>query len=103
MICDFCSSPKVKWQYITQAPNIRIIFKGKPVIDLTNEWCACDMCSSLIEAENKIGLSTRSFLLFNPKDGERSTTEKFIIEVTLEAFWKHPHNERYKLEEARHV
>lgn len=58
LVCDFCSSAGPVWRYPARtfiaycAPNVA----GESVGD----WAACETCSGLIEADDKLGLAERS-------------------------------------------
>jgi hypothetical protein len=59
VICDFCSSPDVRWRYEAHS------FVAAVELGFTHEsvgaWAACDPCRGLIERRDREGLTARSF------------------------------------------
>jgi hypothetical protein len=66
-ICDFCSSPSVVWRYPCEDFSLTLVFEHKSgnrlpfAWDSADGWAACEICASLIEAEDWDGLATRSY------------------------------------------
>lgn len=60
LICDFCSSPGVLWDY--PATDFQMpLHDGRSFVS-TDGWVACAECSDFIEAGDDIGLFTHSIL-----------------------------------------
>ena len=59
LICDFCSSPDVRWRYPARSFVI-----PKYAWESVTDWAACGECKRLIEAGNHDGLITRSVDMF---------------------------------------
>jgi len=77
--CDFCSSKDIKWGYpcksFRQASMTNA--EGKTVhLDSITDWAACDECSALIEADDRMGLVKRSF---DSYPGEKFPTLEAVI------------------------
>lgn len=67
IVCDFCSSPDVRWRY--RSPDSRSTAVGinpetsqSVVIDanFAGDWAACPVCHALIEEGNRDRLARRS-------------------------------------------
>lgn len=101
MICDFCSSPDVRWIYPADSFDIRM--KHEPtggLFEARSElaWTACDECSTLIEDNDWVKLTKRSadkFCLMtgNPPEHIIQATTKFLAVVHRE-FRIHRRGER---------
>jgi len=55
-ICDFCSSPEIKWRYPTKSFE----YPSGPGFEKTGshgDWAACDICHDFIESGDWDGLA----------------------------------------------
>ena len=59
-ICDFCSSPDVRWQYPADDGIIEDSFPQNVVRESIGDWSACEVCSGLIELNRGFALMERS-------------------------------------------
>jgi hypothetical protein len=55
-LCDFCSSPEVKWRYEVETFTL----KGIPGTRSVEDWAACDLCHEFIEDGDYPKLALRS-------------------------------------------
>ena len=59
-ICDFCSSPDVRWQYPADDGLIEDSFPQNVVRESIGDWSACEVCSEMIESDFEYALMERS-------------------------------------------
>lgn len=64
-ICDFCSSPDVRWAY--PAKSFTMDGDGKRLLGSDGGWAACDACAALIEDGNRTGLLDKSVGTFDSR------------------------------------
>lgn len=70
LICDFCSSTKIKWRLLATTDSITTDVDGLKVEHISvGDWAACDDCMSLILENDKDGLAERSYRQFVEKYG----------------------------------
>jgi hypothetical protein len=98
LMCDFCGSDQPIWRYMMD-PNLPPIVMTKVggFKDMSNWWWACDVCSSMIETDDKMELQQRTLKAYtrvhkpkiNTLPGD--TVECFfrdMIEGFHELFWQ---------------
>lgn len=64
-VCDFCSSPAVRWAYpardsVVTDLTARLHAEGMPGAGSEGGWAACDTCHALIERTDRQGLVLRA-------------------------------------------
>jgi hypothetical protein len=73
IVCDFCSTPEVKWMYPADDIAVDALQWGS-----RGEWAACDTCHALIESSERDKLAEHSlsnFIKFNPEMPVASDSE----------------------------
>jgi hypothetical protein len=69
IVCDFCSSPDVRWAYPAQTFTVEVLAAGHPYappeacevwLGSDAGWAACDGCHALIEKSDRGALMERS-------------------------------------------
>lgn len=73
-VCDFCSSPDVRWRYrcpdfSQRIVTIDVVRSASDVIDWGSggDWAACPVCHELIERDDRKRLARRSARRFQRK------------------------------------
>ena len=70
-ICDFCSSPDVKWRY--PAKTFLAYVTDSVAGESLGDWAACTKCHDLIERDDRAGLaawSIESLITVHPEMAE---------------------------------
>lgn len=88
-VCDFCFDLRVRWQY----PCEQFVLEGFDW-GSADEWLACDICSTLIEAENWPDLLARSFASWALRLGTPSVQEVGGVTLLQRAFRTNRSGER---------
>jgi hypothetical protein len=57
-ICDFCSEEPITWSYPAQSFIAYVL--GEVGGESVGDWACCDLCHSLIEANDTDGLARRA-------------------------------------------
>lgn len=99
-ICDFCSSPNVQWVYSARDASITgdiDLLEGERVtLSSEGDWAACEICSKLIEEEEREALLLRSI---NSAPNTPNLSTEIIKQVTRQIhsmFWLNRSGERVK-------
>ncbi len=104
MICDFCSSPDVRWRYPARDHDCWAVLSLDEENNLESKtarsvgaWAACEECSKLIEAGDKAGLLRRSVETCerDPLDPEKKITAIVIADIHA-GFWANRTGPRYE-------
>lgn len=101
LICDFCGTPEVVWNYPTR--NVSILGtmdipalprNATTQINTGEEWAACLECHNIIQSDapdKKLSLARRSGNMIAEKNGKPDNVEKYTQAALLfhrEAFWE---------------
>jgi hypothetical protein len=62
-ICDFCNSPEIAWDYPCEDFTLKL--PDGTTWGSREWWAACDPCSNLIEADDRMGLLAHSLSRFS--------------------------------------
>jgi hypothetical protein len=92
VICDFCSTPQIRWRYPCNGFTILLILQGGNgqtrhiTWSSTGDWFACEDCSHLIETNDWDGLGQRCVILRHPELPAviRQEVKKSLVELHKE-------------------
>lgn len=99
MICDFCSSPDVQWDYIAKGFTGAVVgantsFTDTKVIEYASDpgWIACDLCKQIIERGDREALVEISLVSHESThgvlpDGHRPKMRRILREFHR-VFWE---------------
>ena len=106
MVCDFCTSPNVKWNFPAEDCEVLCIKKdGDEYHEMSRGgWASCDICHALIVAKDREGLLNRSVEMFKKLNrpllpGEESGFIRPLLMAVHNAFWNAMTGEYKKHEE----
>jgi hypothetical protein len=93
--CDFCSQPLGPWCFIAKTDGFELV-PGQALVRLMSDahWGACEACTPLIEARNKIAVLRRSTSLAPAGIGPLPIA---LFQERL--FWRHFKGEKHPASE----